>query len=257
MCGKTSTKEEKNMKTGSLKILALTVVIAVLIVPAAHGTPTPNPGNVVLAQTDLLTAYARPTPNPRNLVLAGADLPAGFRQTASKPVDNRELAKLLGTLVDTPDTWLSRLETWQRTGGHRAEFLKQTRGPAGVTQSYMVFSEVNTFRSVSGARAAFAAFHRINRSEELTRRHFAAGGIRLLNLETRKAERLGDEGHLYLSRFSFTQPVPGQGQSASTLWRRGSVLGSVTWMAIHSSVFEADVMRLSSTQDRRIRGAVR
>jgi hypothetical protein len=235
--GHQAPRRRKNMKSSGLKALVLAVAVAVLMVPA-H-------------------AYRAPAANLENLVLAPADLPAGFAQISSNPVDNRELAKLWATLVDSPDAWLSRLETWQRTGGYRAEFAKQLPGPAGVTKTHIVFSEVSTFRSASGARAALAAFHRVNKSEELGRRHLAAAGMRLLDLQTRKAERLGDEGHLYLARFSFTQPAPGLGQSASTAWRRGLVIGSVTWTAIHSSVFEADVLRLSAAQDRRIRDAAR
>jgi hypothetical protein len=223
------------MKGNGLKILALAVLIAVLVIPA-HGAPAPN---------------------PKDLVLTRADLPANFTKTSGKPVTDKELARLWATVVDTPDAWLGRLETWGRTGGYRAEFVKRSVGPAGVIEAHIVFSEVSAFRSASGARAALAAFHDVNRSEELSRKALEAAGMRLLNLEARKAEGLGDEGHVYLARFSFTEPAPGLGQSVSTAWRRGSVIGSITWTAINSSVFEADVIRLSSTQDRRIRNALR
>jgi hypothetical protein len=191
---------------------------------------------------------------PRGLdtfVLTDSDFPEGhWRLTNAVAMDNRMSARESARAKDSPDDWLRRFGLWGRIDGYRAECERQL--PDSVVEDH-VGSEVEIFKSVSGAIEAFRAFQDINESDSTLQKGLEALGVRLQKLETQEDIGIGDESYTtYLRMVGATNPGP-RLEAMSVNWRGDEMVSSVTWIVSGSTIFEPEVIELARAQDERIK----
>ena len=201
---------------------------------------------------------SRITPNKiEELVLTLSDLPEGpWRLSQGQSLNNRKMARENAMSHGRADDWLRWFESWGRIDGYRVEFQREQPGMlADSIVEDTVISEVETFRSVDGARKSFRKMGKINQSEKSTKEIFEKRGIKIkLNrFEIRKNFGVGQECYMVYLRVVFMVPPFDFLEAIAVYWRREAIVSNIVWMSDNSAVFESDLIKLAKVQDHRIK----
>ncbi|MCJ7483272.1 MAG: hypothetical protein MUO31_09940 [Thermodesulfovibrionales bacterium] len=179
-------------------------------------------------------------------VLSKNHLPDGFSFVQGVEKNNREAAKEASLIIDRPDDWLKRYESWGRISGYSVAFMKQNN-----TSIEIISSEVEEYRTFKGATSGLLMAMKIGESKSLLEKALKSFGIQLETIETKKAPFRGDNGIFVFAKGTLIKAgstIPSE--IVQIIWIKDIYVYAVSWVVMGvSSIFDSDVVKLAQLQN--------